>query len=285
MTLAALLTVALAAPMNLPKSNPAEVFIIVGPDHHAPETHEAASGGRLLKHLLENSSSGPKLKATVFEEWPKSQIELNKASTIVFLGDLFPPSQFPRKSSVMESLGRLMDKGVGIVCIHYATGIHPNDLPKEGEHPLLKWMGGYFANPGTPGHSSIAKIFPEATISPKNTTHPINRGWKEFVIHDEPYINNYFGKGGPGKGVTLLATSMLPPESPKEETVAWSIQRPDSGRGFGVVMPHFYNNWLNPNLRKLILNGIVWTAKEQIPKNGIETPDPKLADFTKKAGS
>lgn len=140
MTLAALLTVALAAPMNLPKSNPAEVFIIVGPDHHAPETHEAASGGRLLKHLLENSSSGPKLKATVFEEWPKSQIELNKASTIVFLGDLFPPSQFPRKSSVMESLGRLMDKGVGIVCIHYATGIHPNDLPKkESTHCLNGW--------------------------------------------------------------------------------------------------------------------------------------------------
>jgi type 1 glutamine amidotransferase len=281
MTLASLLTFVLIAPPIQPNPKPTEIAIIVGPDSHAPDTHEAASGGRLLKHLLESSKSGPKIKAIVYEEWPKSDAELNKASTLVFLGDLFPPSQFAEKDKVMESLGRLMDKGVGIVCLHYATGIHPNDLPKEGEHPLLKWMGGYFANPGTPGHSSISRIYQEAKITPKNTTHPINRGWKEFVIHDEPYTNNYFGKDGPGKGVTLLATSMLPPDSPKEETVAWSIQRPDKGRGFGVVMPHFYKNWLNQDLRKLILNGIVWTARQEVPKNGFESEAPNLEQFKK----
>ncbi len=281
MTLAALLTLALIAPPGQPNPKPTEIVIIVGPDSHAPETHEAASGGRLLKHLLESSKSGPKIKASVYEEWPKNESDLNNAATLVFLGDLFPPSQFPQKDNNMEVLGRLMDKGVGIVCIHYATGIHPNDLPREGEHPLIKWMGGYFANPGTPGHSSISRIFPEAKITPTNTTHPINRGWKEFVIHDEPYTNNYFGKTGPGKGVTLLATSMLPPESPKEETVAWSIQRPDKGRGFGIVMPHFYKNWLNPDLRKLILNGIVWTARQEVPKNGVESEAPNLEQFKK----
>jgi hypothetical protein len=30
---------------------------------------------------------------------------------------------------------------------------------------------------------------------------------------------------------------MLPPESPKRETVAWCVERSDSGRGFGIVMP------------------------------------------------
>ncbi len=280
MTATLFLIAALSAPAVKSAPSTAMIAIISGPDSHPPETHESESGGRLIKHLLENSKTGPKIEATLYKEWPQNTAELEQASTLVFLGDLFPPTQFPQKDRVMESLGRMMDRGTGIVCIHYATGIHPNDLPPSGDHPLLKWMGGYFANPGTPNHSSIARIYPEARISPKNAGHPINRGWKEFVIHDEPYTNNYFGKDGPGKGVTLLAASMLPPESPKEEAVAWSIERADKGRGFGVVMPHFYKNWELPDLRKLILNGIVWTAKQEVPKNGVESEIPKQGGFS-----
>jgi type 1 glutamine amidotransferase len=70
--------------------------------------------------------------------------------------------------------------------------------------------------------------------------------------------------------VTALATSLLPPESPKRETVAWSIERADSGRGFGIVMPHFYKNWRDEDLRRFILNGIAWTAKLEVPPRRCE---------------
>ena len=53
---------------------------------------------------------------------------------------------------------------------------------------------------------------------------------------------------------------MLPPEAPKREAVAWGVERTDGGRGFAIVMPHFYKNWANEDLRRLILNGIVWTV-------------------------
>ena len=38
------------------------------------------------------------------------------------------------------------------------------------------------------------------------------RGWQEFTLKDEPYINNYFGPDGnqPAPNVTIFATSMLP---------------------------------------------------------------------------
>ena len=72
---------------------------------------------------------------------------------------------------------------------------------------------------------------------------------------------------------------MLPPESPKRETVAWCVERSDSGRGFGIVMPHFYKNWRVGDLRRLILNGIVWTAKIEVPAGGVKTNLPNLADF------
>src|SRR5256885_92014 len=82
------------------------------------------------------------------------------------------------------------------------------------------------------------------------------------------------GPNGMAPNVTALATSMLPPESPQREVVAWAISRPDGGRGAGIVMPHFYRNWQEENLRKLILNAIVWSAKLDVPVEGVKTTLP-----------
>jgi len=105
------------------------------------------------------------------------------------------------------------------------------------------------------------------------------RGVQPFTIDDEPYFNNYFGVNGMAPNVTALATSMLPPETPKEEVVAWAIQRPDGGRGLGIVVPHFYKNWQVDSLRTLILNGIIWTAKQEVPKDGLHVALPALETF------
>jgi len=105
------------------------------------------------------------------------------------------------------------------------------------------------------------------------------RGWESFSLRDEPYYNNYFGPNGPLPNVTALATSMLPPEEPKRETVAWAVSRADGGRGMGVVMPHFYRNWRDDNLRTLILNGVVWSAKVEVPSDGVRVTLPDLATF------
>lgn len=259
---------------------PTRVLIVVGPSNHPPGTHEVSAGGRLLKHSLENMENRSGLKADVVEDWPdKSQRDA--ASAIVFIGDMFPPNRFPNAERNLADLDVMMKRGVGIACVHYATGLHGDDVESDGDHPLLQWMGGYFANRSCPHHESIARVFPFATIKPAAKGHPVSRGWSEFTLHDEPYINNYFGKEGNrlAPNVTALATSMLPPESPKRETVAWCVERPDSGRGFGIVMPHFYKNWNVDDLRRITLNGIVWSAKLDVPLEGVETKLPNLADF------
>ena len=33
----------------------------------------------------------------------------------------------------------------------------------------------------------------------------------------------------------------------------------------------FHDNWGNDNYRKVVLNGLVWLAKGDVPKNGIES--------------
>lgn len=258
----------------------AHVLIIVGPSKHPPGSHEVAAGGRLMKHCIETMTNVPGVKADVVETWPDKAL-CEAASTVVFIGDTFPVGRFPNPQQNLADLDAMMQRGCGIVCVHYATGLLGEDVKLDGDHPLLRWLGGYFANRSCPHHESFARIFNAATITPSAAQHPITRGWKEFTLHDEPYINNYFGKGENklAPNVTAIATSMLPPEAPKRETVAWCVERTDGGRGFGIVMPHFYKNWANEDLRRCILNAIVWTAKLDVPAEGVQTTLPDLADF------
>ena len=262
-------------------AEPTRVLIVVGPSNHPPGSHEVAAGGRVVQYCLEHMENVPDVHPLLVDEWPQDESLREAVSTVVFLGDTFPINRLPESERNLKQLGRMMDRGCGIVCLHYATGLLGQDVAEDGEHPLLHWMGGYFANRSCPHHQSIARIYPAAVISPVAEEHPISRGWQEFTLHDEPYINNYFGpdENRLAPNVTALATSMLPPDDPQQEVVAWCIERDDNGRGFGIVMPHFYKNWGNDDLRRVILNGIVWTAGRDVPEEGVQSSLPGLARF------
>jgi type 1 glutamine amidotransferase len=278
--LAAMLLSSFIVGLSMFAAEPARVLIVVGPTTHPPGSHEVAAGGRLMKQCVEHMANVSNVKADVIYEWPGQALR-DAASTVVFIGDIFPPNRLPNPAKNLAELDAMMKRGCGIVCVHYATGLSAGDVAEDGEHPLLHWMGGYFAT-RCKHHQSIARIYPAATITPSAPQHPVSRGWREFTVNDEPYINNYFGKDGnkPAPNVTVLAASMLPPEAPKREPVAWCVERPDGGRGFGIVMPHFYKNWRNDDLRRFILNGIVWTAKLEVPAGGVKTEAPDLKEFS-----
>ena len=262
-------------------AEPASVLIVVGPSKHPAGSHEVAAGGRLVQSCVTNLINVPGVKAQVVYEWPPDKSVREAAATVVFIGDTFPLNRWPDSKRSLAELGEMMQRGCGIVCLHYATGLLGEDVKPDGEHPLLHWLGGYFANKSCAHFQSVAQIFPAATIVPAAPAHPVLRGWREFTVNDEPYINNYFGPNNnlPAANVTVLATSMLPPEAPKREAVAWCVERADGGRGFGIVMPHFYKNWRNEDLRRFILNGIVWSAKLEVPAGGVKTAPPELEQF------
>jgi type 1 glutamine amidotransferase len=256
------------------------VVIVVGPSSHPPGSHEVAAGGRLMAWALENMANVSDVRADVVYEWPKERRVLEAASTIVFIGDIFPPQRMPDRATILKEVGEMMKAGLGIVCVHYATGLRAEDVGADGAHPLLGWLGGYFAT-GCPHHQSVAKVFQSVKVSRATSGHLVSRGWREFTVDEEPYYNNYFGPGGnrPAANVTAFATAVLPPEAPRREVIAWGTERTDGGRGVGIVMPHFYKNWSNEDLRRFILNGIVWTAKREVPAVGVRTPAPDLAKF------
>ena len=265
-------------------AEPHRILIIVGPTNHPPGTHEVAAGGRVMQHCLEHMDNLPGVKADIVYEWPAKELR-DAAASVVFIGDTFPANRLPNATQNLADLEMMMQHGCGIVCVHYATGLLGEDVTPEGDHPLLRWLGGYFANRSCKHHESFAKIFASATISPAAPQHPVWRGVSEFTLNDEPYTNNYFGnqEHKPAANVTVLATSMLPPDKPKSEPVSWCVERASGGRGFAVVMPHFYRNWKINELRRYILNGIVWSAKLEVPANGVQTATPDLTNFDAKS--
>ncbi len=270
------------APDALPRpaaadENATQVLIVVGPSRHPPGTHEVAAGARLVKYALEHAQGVRPVRAQIVDAWPQDRTVLDAAATLVFCGDIFPGETLPEPEKIRAELAQRMDRGCGIVCLHYATGLRAQHVTAEGDHPLLRWLGGYFAT-GCTHHRSVARVVP-ATLVPETGDHPVLRGWKEFFLDDEPYWNNYFGPQGPAANVTPLVTALLPPDQPKKEIVGWAVQRADTGRGVGLVVPHFFRNWQIDDLRMLTLNAICWTAKLEIPAGGVKSTLPDLATF------
>jgi len=65
----------------------------------------------------------------------------------------------------------------------------------------------------------------------------------------------------------------------KPQHVAWAYERPDGGRGFGFTGYHRYENLKNDSFRTLLLNAVAWTAKLEVPENGIPSRTPTDADL------
>ena len=250
-----------------------KILLLAGPPSHGPGEHEHRAGCLLLKSCLDRV---PGVSAVVYSNgWPKDPAVFEGAATVVLYSDGgggHPALQDDR----LQQLDRLMKKGVGLVCIHYAT----EPTLEKGEQEFIDWIGGCFEidRSVNPHWDANFKVLPK---------HPITRGVEPFNINDEWYFNMRFREGM--KGVQPILTA-VPPQStmsrkdgPHEgnpevrkavergepQHVAWAAERPGGGRGFGFTGAHFHRNWGNPNFRKIVLNAIVWTAKVEVPASGI----------------
>jgi hypothetical protein len=152
----------------------------------------------------------------------------------------------------------------------------------KGSAEFLDWMGGYFEQWWSVNPHWTANY----TALPK---HPICNGVKPFSTNDEWYFHMRFREGM--KGVTPILTAIATPETTKRgfgphegnpeqkkevedgvpQHTSWAVQRDDGGRGFGFCGGHFHAGWGNNDQRKLVLNAIVWTARAEVPADGIES--------------
>jgi type 1 glutamine amidotransferase len=236
----------------------------------------------LLADALNNS--GLNITAEVVTEgWPKDESILDDADSIVIYADGGGGHPFNQH---LDKLNSLMKKGMGLVCIHYGV-----EVPKgPSGDAFLDWTGGYFeANWSVNPHWDA-----DYDELPK---HPITRGVKPFKINDEWYYHMRFRDEL--EGVTPILTDLPPdstlsrPDGPhsgnpavrkaiankEPQHMAWATEREDGGRGFGFTGGHFHWNWGHDQFRKLMLNAIAWTAKAEVPEEGVPSKPLTVKDL------
>jgi type 1 glutamine amidotransferase len=160
----------------------------------------------------------------------------------------------------VETMRRLMDQGVGLVCLHYAV-----EFPKQNGDEILDWLGGYYE----PGYSTNPHNDVQVSVTPD---HPITRGVKPFHALDEWYYRIRF-RPNDTRVTTILTGKDLTDHNGSKTTepqaFAWATERQGGGRSFGFTGAHFHKNWGIPEFRTLVLNAILWTAQLDVPTAGV----------------
>ncbi len=256
---------------------PKKIVLIAGPqDDHPLGTHEYENNVRLLKHCIQSSPDFGGAKAEIyFNGWPENAAALDDADTIFITSGGSDRKETDHPLYVGDHFSQLekqMKRGCGLVLHHWST-FHPS----RAHDKITEWVGGYFdyeTGTGGPTKKWFSKIENHTwTATPVATTHQVGFGLKPFDLTEEFYFNIRFREKDPRLTPILLKDTV---GDSKENVVAWAVEREGGGRGFGFTGGHFYTNWWIPDCRKLVLNAIAWTAKIDVPRNGI---DSSLGNF------
>lgn len=236
-----------------------KIVLLAGPTSKAGGFHEYFAGSALMADWLKQTPGvWPVL---VGDGWPKNEAVLDGAKSIVVYMDagtklpLLDPARWAK-------LKQLMATGTGLVMLHQSM-----DVPADHAEDVKSWLGAAFhSDIGNRGHwdqelTDVAK-------------HPVTRGVAPFSVLGDGWLYNLHYADG---AVSLVAgpvpdksrtTADAKSHTGRNETMAWAYQRPGGGRGFGFTGGDVHRNWILEPQRRLVVNGILWTAGLDVPAEG-----------------
>ena len=261
-----------------------KVVLVAGKPSHPPRMHEFNAGVQLLAKCFQDA---PGVDVHfVLNGWPQDESIFEDADAVVFFMDGGGRHEVVQEDGRrLKMIDQLAAKGVGLGFMHFGVEVIADQAGAE----FKKWIGGHYENM----FSCNPMWEPNFTAFPE---HPVTRGVKPFQIKDEWYFNMRFVSDITGNEATkteglsfqpILVASpsdevrngpYVYPQGPyahiqashgRAEAMMWTVERSDGGRGFGFTGGHYHDNWGNENFRKVVLNGIVWIAKAEVPEQGI----------------
>jgi hypothetical protein len=240
-----------------------KVVLLAGSVSNKAGQHEYFAGCALMMDWLKQAPGVWPVMAA--EGWPKDERIFDGAKAIVVYADggaklpLLEPARWAR-------LKALMDAGVGIVMLHQAV-----EVPAARAEEMKSWLGAVWQpDIGCRGHWDM-----EFNEFPK---HPILRGVMPFAAPLDGWLFNlHFAPGAiplmsgqvPDKART---TADAKAHAGRAEVVAWAFERVNGGRSFAFTGCDLHRNWLVESQRKLVTNGILWSAKVEVPEAGSSVP-------------
>lgn len=249
------------------------ILLIAGSPSHGPGQHEHNAGVRLIEKWLK-TVKGVQPVASLNGEWPADAL-IEKADAIFFFFDGTGSHMVFKTPERVAAINKAAERGAGLMFYHYATE-PPLD---KGHTEMQQWIGGHFKVDLSVNPHWMANF----TELPK---HPITRGVKPFSVNDEWYYNMSFID--PPKGLTPILSAIPPKETVSEKdgprsgnpdvrsklgkpaVVVWAYERANKGRGVGFTGGHHHRNFGDENFRKVTLNALLWAAKMDVPRDGVQ---------------
>ena len=265
-----------SVPLEVDAPDPAlaKIVLLAGTPSNKSGQHEYFAGCALLLKWLKATPGVWPVMAR--DGWPKNEKIFEKARAVVYFGDGGGKQPF-LAAERWQVLKRTMAGDTGFVLLHQAV-----DFPLGPQTDQVQsWLGGVFLKDiGCRGHWDMDfSQFPD---------HPIMHGVKPFAAPGDGWLYNlHFAD----KGFVPLIAGQVPDKSRssadakkhngRAEVIGWAYERPEGGRGFGFTGADLHKNWGAESQRKLVVNGILWSAKVAIPDGGakVELDPAELNQF------
>lgn len=255
------------------RTSPRKVVLIGGAKSEGPGRHDYPNGVRALRAILESSPDARrKLEVVAYPDgWPDDPKAFDGAATVIWYFDGLDrhPLRDPAQRAAFEAA---MHRGVGLVALHQASTVPPDD-----DLGVPRWLG-------AARHGMFDRTTEWAELAPVSPAHPIARGVGAFSYRDEFYPTFRFTKDA---GTTPILRTTLHPqyrdgqylveETAEQTNVAWAFEREGSGRGFAFSGAHYLRTLDQPEVRRMLLNAIFWTAGLEVPRDGVRTGVPDAA--------
>ena len=253
-------------PLEVESPDPklAKIVLIAGSVSSKPGGHEYFAGCALLMNCLKATPGVWPVMAA--EGWPKNEAILDGAKAVVCYMDggaklaWLAPERWAK-------IQRLVEGGAGLVMLHQGV-----EVPEEKVDVFQSWLGGVFQpDIGCRGHwdMDFAK-FPQ---------HPITRGVEPFSAPKDGWLYNlHFAP----KGVTPLIAGAVPDKARtsadakanagRDEVIGCCRYEPIGPAHVGFTGADWHTNWQIESQRRIVVNGILWSAGLEVPANGAPVP-------------
>lgn len=241
----------------------AKKLLIVGqgPDGHPPTTHEFMPGAKVLAELLKPFGNITTTVVDASEPWAGGDKLIDDCDGLVMF--ISEGSMWMQKDAARwAAIKRLAARGGAIVAIHWSVGAKDAQyIPGQ-----LELLG------ATRGGEQRKYTKTGVDLKKPDPAHPILRGIGDMKVYDEFY---YALDQRPD--IHPLITANL---EGKDETAVWTLERKDGGRSFGFVMLHYHSNWQREDYRRMVVQGALWSLKQDIPEGGVKVDiDSKLLEL------
>jgi type 1 glutamine amidotransferase len=274
-----------AAASTLPFASRAQtgkkIVLVSGPkDHGYAGRHEYQKDIAVIKYCLDHSDQEKGITTQIYSgQRVPDAAELKDAAAVVFesSGDRIPREThaiFPQDATTdhqgydaatmarLNAVDTLMKQGLGMVSIHYSTWVNN----PTGRKFYLDWMGGVAEYPD----DTKVKVAGWFAV-PLNPTHAIMRGVTPWTYEREEFFTQEYLPEDARRTPLLSVTDPVKGDS---SIVSWAVQREGGGRGFMFTGMDFHKNWAIEQHRRMLLNGVVWAARMEVPAGGMSCSIP-----------